>query len=90
MDPVVETRNASLLLIFGAVSPCMPYDYITGPSEHIKGIFENPSTCLIKDEPAHLTVPFAPGPNDEDVTAVLKAESLKQAEIRKLTQQEHW
>ena len=27
MDPVGETRNASLLLIFGAVSPCIPYDY---------------------------------------------------------------
>jgi hypothetical protein len=67
----------------------MPYGYRIGPSEITK-TFEKPSTCLFKDEPAHFIVPFAPGPNDEDVTAVLKAESVKQADIRKLTQQEHW
>jgi hypothetical protein len=62
----------------------------TGSLRIHENIFENPSTCLFEDEPAHFTVPFAPGPNDEDVTAVLKAESLKQVDTRKLTQQEHW
>jgi hypothetical protein len=85
MDPVMEVRSASLLLIFGAASPCMPCDYRTGPSETMK-TFEKTSTCLFEDEPAHLTVPFAPGPNDEDVTAVFKAESVKQTGIGKLTQ----
>ena len=62
----------------------------TGSLRIHEDIFKNPSTCLFEDEPAHFTVPFAPGPNDEDVTAVLKAESLKQVNIKKLTQQEHW
>ena len=80
----MEVRNASLLWIFGAVSPCMPYDYRTKPSETMK-IIEKTSTCLLEDEPAHLTVPFTPGPNDEDVTAVFEAESVKQTGIAKLT-----
>jgi hypothetical protein len=52
--------------------------------------FKKKLTYLLEDEPAHLTVPFAPGPDDEDVTAVLEAESVKQGDIRKLTQQGHW
>ncbi len=72
MDPVVETRNASLLLIFGAVSPCMPYclQYMDriGSSETHKDVLGKTTTCLLEDESAHLSVPLAPGPNDENVT----------------------
>jgi len=41
MDPVAEARNASLLLIFDAVSPCIPYDYRIEPSETMKTFEKN-------------------------------------------------
>jgi len=66
IDPVEETRNASFLLILGAVSPCMPYK---GPLRNHENVLERRRTCLLEDETPHLSVPFAPGPNDENVTA---------------------
>ena len=81
MGPVMKARNASLLLIFGAVSPSIPYNCMGSSETTI--LFEQ--KYRFQDEPAHFTVPFVPGPNDNDVTTVLKAESVKQAGIRKLT-----
>jgi hypothetical protein len=35
----------------------------------VKNGLERMSTCLLEDEPPHLSVPFAPGPNDENIAA---------------------
>lgn len=36
------------------------------------------STCLLQDEPADLTVPLTPGPNDEDIAIARKAKEANQ------------
>lgn len=48
----------------------------TTPSETVERVGKTP-TCLLEDEPAHLTVPLTPGPNYENITAAWKAKKVK-------------